>query len=95
MTTQDKPVHDPIPDVPTAIAIQMTILNERLLPLIEISKQHEITLRGEKGSTGLVGDVNDLKGAIGTIRKLSWLAVASGIGTLATLIATHIHLQVP
>jgi hypothetical protein len=65
------------------------------VPLIELTRQHEVTLRGEKGDGGLVGDVNDLKGGMGTIRKLSWLAVGSGVGTFVTLLATHIKLQVP
>jgi hypothetical protein len=92
LTPTGNPTHDSIPD--TATAIQLAVLNERLLPLIELTKQHEITLRGEKGTGGLIADVNDLKRGMDTIRRLSWLAIGSGIGTLVMWFATYIKLQV-
>jgi hypothetical protein len=94
VTTANKNPDD-LSETPTNIAIQMTILNERLLPLIELVHQHDITLRGEGGCTGLVGDVNDLKNGMGTIRKLCWLAMTSGIGTLITMLAQHLKFPIP
>ena len=94
-TPNDKLPPHSVPDTTTAIAVQISILNERLLPLIELARQHEVTLRGEKGSSGLVGDVNDLKGGMNTIRRLCWLAVGSGVGTFVTLLATHLKFQIP
>jgi len=87
------PTKNPLPS--DATAVQLAILNERLLPLIELTRQHEITLRGEKGGGGLIGDVNDLKRGMDTIRRLSWLAIGSGIGTLVMWFATYIKLQMP
>lgn len=60
-------------------------LNERfdekmdltLKPLNDTLSKHQVAIHGKSGREGLVGDVNQFKGTIKTLRGFKWTSVAA------------------
>ncbi len=78
-----------------ALAEKIDALAQIIAEMKNSQRDLVVTLRGEKDSPGLVGQVDDLKRKMGTISRLAWLSIGSGLGAMVTLIVTHIRIVVP